>query len=252
MGNLPVKPGISPASVTDVPEKWSATWFRRFIKNHLQFADVRNASQGSGIAISGTPTNFATLAASGALASIPNDEVLGNISGSPAPPVGLTQAQLTALINAFNATLSGAVPASGGGTSLFLRADGTWASPGGGGLVSRGATWSSINGPILAGAMLPVSVIIPFNCTIRDVTVLTSGGTGSCQLDIWKTPYASYPPTVANSIVASAPPKISGGIKYQDTTLSGWTTSCAQFDTMIFFLASSSVFTEINIFLTLS
>jgi len=37
--------------------------------------------------------------------------------------------QLTAQINVFSSILSGAVPASGGGTTNFLRADGTFASP---------------------------------------------------------------------------------------------------------------------------
>lgn len=41
-------------------------------------------------------------------------------------------AALTAALNAFTSTLKGAVPASGGGTSNFLRADGTWAAPAGG------------------------------------------------------------------------------------------------------------------------
>lgn len=40
---------------------------------------------------------------------------------------GYTNTQLTALINAFTSVLSGAVPASGGGTVNFLRADGSWA-----------------------------------------------------------------------------------------------------------------------------
>lgn len=39
-----------------------------------------------------------------------------------------TNTQLTALINAFTSTLSGAAPASGGGTTNFLRADATWAA----------------------------------------------------------------------------------------------------------------------------
>lgn len=38
----------------------------------------------------------------------------------------------TALLNAFTSALKGLVPASGGGTTNFLRADGTWAAPGGG------------------------------------------------------------------------------------------------------------------------
>lgn len=42
---------------------------------------------------------------------------------------GLSNAQLTAIINPYTAILSGAVPASGGGTVNFLRADGTWAVP---------------------------------------------------------------------------------------------------------------------------
>lgn len=36
----------------------------------------------------------------------------------------------------FTSTLSGTVPASGGGTTNFLRADGTWAAPSGGGITS--------------------------------------------------------------------------------------------------------------------
>ena len=41
---------------------------------------------------------------------------------------GLTNTQLTADINTFTSTLSGATPSSGGGTVNFLRADGTWAA----------------------------------------------------------------------------------------------------------------------------
>ena len=36
-------------------------------------------------------------------------------------------------VETFTDTTEGAVPASGGGTSNFLRADGTWATPAGGG-----------------------------------------------------------------------------------------------------------------------
>jgi hypothetical protein len=42
---------------------------------------------------------------------------------------GLTNAQLTALVQTFTASLPGAVPASGGGTIAFLRADGSFAVP---------------------------------------------------------------------------------------------------------------------------
>ncbi len=42
----------------------------------------------------------------------------------------LTAAQATALLDAFTASDKGLAPASGGGTTNFLRADGSWAAPG--------------------------------------------------------------------------------------------------------------------------
>lgn len=67
-----------------------------------------------------------------ALAPIANRTVLGNVSGIAAPPLALTAMQLTTLCNVFTSGLSGCVPASGGGTTNFLRADGAWTSAGGG------------------------------------------------------------------------------------------------------------------------
>src|SRR5262249_22818824 len=40
-----------------------------------------------------------------------------------------TATQLTAALDAFTTALQGVVPASGGGTTNFLRADATWAAP---------------------------------------------------------------------------------------------------------------------------
>lgn len=56
---------------------------------------------------------------------------------------GLSNTALTADINVFSTSLSGAVPASGGGTTTFLRADGTFATPSGGGNVSNSGTPTS-------------------------------------------------------------------------------------------------------------
>lgn len=49
-----------------------------------------------------------------------------NVAG-PSAPIFMTSAQATAALNVFTASLQGLVPASGGGTTNFLRADGTWA-----------------------------------------------------------------------------------------------------------------------------
>lgn len=63
------------------------------------------------------------------LANMNNNTVKGNVSGGAAAPVDLTATQLTTLVNAVTSSLSGAAPASGGGTTNFLRADATWAAP---------------------------------------------------------------------------------------------------------------------------
>jgi hypothetical protein len=116
----------------------------------------------------------------------------------------------------------------------------------------RGATWSNGN----AAALSPttdVTIVIAEDCTIQDVTILTQGGTGSCSIDIWRIGYASFPPTVANTIISgSSYPAISSGVKYRDTTLSGFTsTSLSKGDTVIFHLRSTSVFSEVAILLSL-
>jgi hypothetical protein len=84
--------------------------------------------------------SFSQLSGQATLAQLPsiaNSTVLGNVSGSSAVPVALTATQLTTLINAFSSSLPGAAPASGGGTTNYLRADGSWAAPPGtGGAVS--------------------------------------------------------------------------------------------------------------------
>lgn len=59
----------------------------------------------------------------------------GNNTGATSNALDLTQAQLTADLNLFTSTLQGLTPASGGGTTNFLRADGTW-SPAGTGTVT--------------------------------------------------------------------------------------------------------------------
>lgn len=116
-------------------------------------------------------------------------------------------------------------------------------------LFQRGGSFSGGLGAIVVPTN-NVPIYIPEDCTIVGVEVLTQGGTGSCLVGIWKTAYGSYPPTSANSIVAGAPPTISSGIKYQDTTLTGWTTACSAGDTLLINLTSSSVFTNVMVVLT--
>lgn len=70
---------------------------------------------------------FATLSAQ-MWGTVPNNTVLGNVSGGTALMASLNATQLTTLCNTFTSVLKGCVPASGGGTTTFLRADGTFAT----------------------------------------------------------------------------------------------------------------------------
>ncbi|CAB4162505.1 hypothetical protein UFOVP783_54 [uncultured Caudovirales phage] len=78
------------------------------------------------------------------LANMAAATVKGSIAGGV--PEDLNPTQLTALINTFTASLSGAVPAATGGnlTTEFLRKDGTWAAPPGGGTSTAAGTGAEL------------------------------------------------------------------------------------------------------------
>lgn len=85
---------------------------------------------------------------------------------------------------------------------------------------------------------------IPFACTINKATLLADQS-GSIVVDIWKDTYANYPPTVADTITASAKPTISSATKSQDSTLTGWTTSVSAGDTLRFNVDSITTCTRV-------
>jgi hypothetical protein len=70
---------------------------------------------------------------------------------------------------------------------------------------------------------------IPFACTITGAYLLADQ-TGSIVVDLWKDTYANFPPTVADTITASAKPTITTDVKASDTTLTDWTTTVAAGD----------------------
>ena len=82
--------------------------------------------------------SFATTIAADAvtnskLANMPATTIKGNATGAAADPADLTGTQATALLDPFTSAAKGLAPASGGGTTNFLRADGSWVAPPGGG-----------------------------------------------------------------------------------------------------------------------
>jgi hypothetical protein len=92
---------------------------------------------------------------------------------------------------------------------------------------------------------------IPFACTITAVTMLADQS-GSIVVDIWKDTYGNYPPTVGDTITASAKPTISGAVKSQDSTITGWTTSISANDTLRFNVDSVTTLTRVSVHLTVT
>jgi len=67
------------------------------------------------------------------LAHVATARIKGRVSASTGDVEDLTGTQATTLLDEFTSSAKGLAPASGGGSTNFLRADGQWAAPAGGG-----------------------------------------------------------------------------------------------------------------------
>lgn len=128
---------------------------------------------------SGTGSFAATIAANAVtnakLAQMAAHTFKGNNTGSTANALDLTATQLTAELNLFSSTLQGLTPLSGGGTTNFLRADGTWTAPAGsGGTVTSVALSGGTTGITVSGSPITTSGTI----TLAGTLAIANGGTG--------------------------------------------------------------------------
>lgn len=111
-------------------------------------ATISAATQVSGLAAIATSGSGGDLTSASVtnsrLANVSAATIKGRTSAGTGSPEDLTGAQATALLDAFTSTAKGLVPASGGGTTTYLRADGTFATPpSGSGLVEEEFTVSA-------------------------------------------------------------------------------------------------------------
>lgn len=128
----------------------------------------------------------------------------------------------------------------------YLDGTGAWSVP-------AGSSGSVVDIAVIIGNGVDVistgvvgSLEIPFACTINQVTLLADQS-GSIVVDIWKDTYANYPPTVADTITASAKPTLSAAEKSQDSTLTGWTTSISAGDILRFNVDSATTVTRVTL-----
>ena len=129
-------------------------------------------------------TATSTPALSFSLSNASADTFFGNPNGTTGAPSFMSATQATAALNVFTSSLNGLAPLSGGGTSNFLRADGTWAAPSGGG----------------GGASLTTG---PFVLTKTSATVLTFDSASGTYPSIWPGFTTSYTFTTPTTITVS-------------------------------------------------
>lgn len=112
-----------------------------------------------------------------------------------------------------------------------------------------GAYWISLSGGSVTLPINAVERVMNAAGAIKEINVVTKGGPGNFVINIYKAAFGSYPPTPSNDITGGHPPTLVGGITYQDSTLSGYTTTFSQDDVFLFTLASVANFTSVGIFL---
>lgn len=130
---------------TGVPETATITAAARTVLDDANVAAMRTTLGADAVTSAGTgltrTTNTYSVNASQAITTLSTLTTNGYVrtSGSAGTLNVDTPTQVTAALNAFTSGAKGLAPASGGGTTNFLRADGTWAAPPGGG--SSGPLW---------------------------------------------------------------------------------------------------------------
>ena len=111
--------------------------------------------------------------------------------------------------------------------------------------------FKTTDGSSLTTSVDVIYIPVPYTGTITKATIL-GNTTGSAVVDVWKDTYANYPPTVADTIAASAKPTLSSASKNTDSTLTGWNTSVTAGDVFGLKLESVSGLTTVTVLLEIT
>lgn len=145
---LQVNPGGTAYVLTELFPAYDGDEALMFLRVNATGDDLEWVTGGGGV--TDGDKGDVTVSGSGATWTIKNDAVTnaklanvatgtlkGRATAGTGDPEDLTGTQATALLDVFSSGAKGLAPASGGGTANFLRADGTWAAPSGGGTITE-------------------------------------------------------------------------------------------------------------------
>ena len=122
------------ATISDLAAAVSAT--AAVTANSAKVSNATHTGDVTGATVLTIATDSVTNAK---LANMVTATLKGRTSAGTGDPEDLTTAQATALLDIFSGSAKGLAPPSGGGTANFLRADGAWTAPGGGGSPGGGS-----------------------------------------------------------------------------------------------------------------
>lgn len=168
-----------------------------------------------------TLTLGANAVANSQLAEMATNTIKGNNTGVTANAADLTVAQVNAILPVFTSSLNGLAPLSGGGTTNYLRADGSWVAPPGAtsGTVTSVGVSGGTTGLTTSGGPITASGTI----TLAGTLAIASGGTGNTSATAAFN--ALSPMTTAGDIiiggVSGAGTRLAIGTSGQILTVSG-------------------------------
>ena len=149
----------------------------------------------------------------------------GRTTAGTGDPEDLTATQATAMLNTVTSGLKGLAPASGGGTTNFLRADGTWTTPSAGSVA-----WGSITGTLSSQTDLDTALGAKASLTgtetLTNKTVLDNTFTIADNSDPTKLLKFQVAPVTTGTTRTLSVPDSTGTIALQDapaTVTGAWT-----------------------------